>query len=201
MVVSVSGIFFQPYRVGIVPCAKNAIPTKIPTNCPAGRDYGRTIVIKSSLIGLFLLMFRTTANICERCLVPVEGTKGMSSAIQSRSTSLIEYPFRRSRLIYIGMSESKQNSIGSRLRGHLTGQSGNLGVMNYAAQHVVRFTYQSLDALHVLGTNLYELEFIFLADFLKHHGCYPICNGQSGISVASPSIDPDSVQVLWKSFD
>jgi hypothetical protein len=113
----------------------------------------------------------------------------------------IDYPFRPSRLIYIGMSESKQHSIGNRLREHLTGQSGNLGIANYASKHDVRFTYQSLDMLRILGTDLYEFEYLFLADFLKQYGCYPICNGQSGVSVASPSINPTGVKVLWKSFD
>jgi hypothetical protein len=113
----------------------------------------------------------------------------------------INYPFRSSRLIYIGMSESKQNSIGNRLRGHLTGQSGNLGIANYASKHDVRFTYQSLDMLRVLGTDLYEFEYIFLADFLKHYGCFPICNGQSGVSVVSPTVNPAKLKIVWKSFE
>lgn len=113
----------------------------------------------------------------------------------------IEYPFGPSPLIYIGMSESKQNSIGNRLRGHLTGQSGNLGIANYASKHDVRFTYQTLDMLRVLGSDLYEFEYLFLADFLKHYGCFPICNGQAGVSVASPTIDPAKLKILWKSFE
>lgn len=39
-----------------------------------------------------------------------------------RLTNLrIAYPFLESGLIYIGMSESRHNSIGRRLRAHLTG--------------------------------------------------------------------------------
>ncbi len=34
----------------------------------------------------------------------------------------IQYPFKKSRLIYIGMSEKKTNSIGSRLTGHFDGK-------------------------------------------------------------------------------
>jgi len=114
----------------------------------------------------------------------------------------IPYPFRQSRLIYIGMSESKQNSIGNRLRGHLTGQSGNLGLMNYGMRYRTRFTYQSFELLRVLGTdNLYELESFFLTDFMSSFGCFPICNGQSGIYVESPLIDARRVTVLWESFD
>jgi hypothetical protein len=113
----------------------------------------------------------------------------------------IEYPFRPSRLIYIGMSESKQNSIANRLRGHLTGQSGNLGLMNYASRYATKFTYQSLEVLSILGTNLYELEFLFLSDFLKSFGCFPICNGQSGVTVASPSLNREIVRISWEAFD
>ena len=113
----------------------------------------------------------------------------------------IEYPYHRSRLIYIGLSESKQNSIGNRLRGHLTGQSGNLGLMNYGKRHATKFSYQSYDVLQVLGAHdLYEIESFFLADFLKNFGCFPICNNQSGLAVLMPSIDPSRVKVLWDTF-
>ena len=43
----------------------------------------------------------------------------------------IQYPFQKSRLLYIGMSEKKTNSIGSRLTGHFEGKSKNLGLVNY----------------------------------------------------------------------
>ncbi len=52
----------------------------------------------------------------------------------------ISYPFHSSGLIYIGMSESKQNSIAMRLRGGLTVQSCNLGISNYAKNHQLKFT-------------------------------------------------------------
>src|SRR5947208_11500316 len=64
----------------------------------------------------------------------------------------IPYPFTNSRLIYVGMSESKQNSIGSRLRAHKTGQSGNLAITNYAARHDAHFTHLRLEVLKTLGT-------------------------------------------------
>jgi hypothetical protein len=114
----------------------------------------------------------------------------------------IEYPFRRSRLLYIGLSESKQNSIGNRLRGHLTGQSGNLALMNYGSNHRVMFTYQSFELLRILGTNdLYELESFFLTDFLTNLGSFPICNNQSGVAILAPSIETYGVKVHWEAFD
>lgn len=114
----------------------------------------------------------------------------------------ITYPFGPSRLIYIGLSESKQNSIGSRLRGHLTGQSGNVAISNYAKHYRVKFSYHTLDVLSVLGTNdLYELESFFLSDFLKQFGSFPICNGQAGMTIDSPGLDPHSIRIAWSSFD
>lgn len=113
----------------------------------------------------------------------------------------IAYPFTPSRLIYIGMSESKQNSIGNRLRAHKTGESGNLAIMNYATRHDARFTYHSLDFLKTLGTdNVVELESFFLTDFLREHGAYPICNNQAGASFAEPTLTRDTVTIDWNFF-
>jgi len=52
---------------------ENTIPTKIPANRPADRDYGQTVAIKSRGMVLFLRMFRTSANICEHEVVPRGG--------------------------------------------------------------------------------------------------------------------------------
>lgn len=114
----------------------------------------------------------------------------------------IPYPFHESRLIYIGMSESKQNSIGKRLRSHLTGQSGNEGIKNYATRYPVKFTYHSLEVLRILGTkNLFEIESFFLSDFLRHCGSFPICNGQAGIEMKNRSFKLDETSVKWDFFE
>lgn len=114
----------------------------------------------------------------------------------------IPYPFKSSRLIYIGMSESKQNSIGNRLRGHFTGQSGNMAIMNYAKKYDVKFTYHTLQLLRVLGTeNLFELESFFLSDFLREFGSYPICNNQSGTSFPETDLTNNKIDVKWEYFD
>jgi len=113
----------------------------------------------------------------------------------------IPYPFDSSRLIYIGMSESKQNSIGKRLRAHKTGQSGNLAIMNYASRHDAFFTYFSLDILRALGTgNVHEVESFFLGNFLSRHGAYPICNNQSGASYPETTLSQDFLTINWDFF-
>ncbi|MCR9135727.1 MAG: GIY-YIG nuclease family protein [Alphaproteobacteria bacterium] len=112
----------------------------------------------------------------------------------------INYPFQTSRLIYIGMSESKQNSLSMRLRGHLTGQSGNFGISNYAKNYKVKFTYYSAEVLKTYGNdNVFDLESFFLTDFLKHHGSYPICNGQAGHQLSDVS-KALSASVDWGFF-
>jgi hypothetical protein len=134
----------------------------------------------------------------ERSIKLVQGVIGLYFI---RLESLrIPYPFTESRLIYIGMSESTYNSVGRRLRGHLTGQSGNYGIMNYAARYQARFTYHSFQLLRNLGaTNLYEIESFFLGDFLRVHGAFPVCNNQSGVTVIQPMIK-SNITVDWKHF-
>ncbi len=113
----------------------------------------------------------------------------------------IPYPFKASRLIYIGMSESKHNSIGNRLRDHKSGQSGNLGIKNYASRYEVIFTYLSVDMLKVLGSEkAVELESSFLAGFAAMHGSYPICNNQSGVFFPDSPISMDVVSIDWAFF-
>lgn len=113
----------------------------------------------------------------------------------------IPYPFLGSRLIYIGMSESAQHSIARRLRGHLSGQSGNIGIANYARQHKVRFTFHSLDVLSVLGSrDIREFESFFLSDFARVHGCFPICNGQAGMEYPTSTLPDSDIGVAWEQF-
>jgi len=113
----------------------------------------------------------------------------------------IPYPFEKSRLIYIGLSESKQNSIGKRLYAHLTGRSGNHGIKNYAQRYRARFTFHTFQLLQNLGaTDLYEIESFFLTSFFNAMGLFPICNNQSGIFFAESSISQRDVAVDWNHF-
>lgn len=113
----------------------------------------------------------------------------------------IPYPFGASRLIYIGMSESAQNSIGKRLRSHLTGQSGNRAIRNYASCHEVLFTHYPFDLLKNVGTTkLSVIESMFLEDFLGVHGAFPICNNQSGVQIVSLPQVAENLNVDWNFF-
>ena len=92
----------------------------------------------------------------------------------------IPYPMKSSRLIYIGMSYSKQNGVGKRLWAHRRGHAGNRGISRYAANHALRFTYHGIDLLQATGArNVQELERFFLSQFEDLHGAHPICNRQS----------------------
>jgi hypothetical protein len=99
------------------------------------------------------------------------------------------------------MSDSKQNSIGNRLRDHKSGQSGNMGIKNYALRYVANFTYLTTDMLQVLGCEkAVELETFFLESFAELHGTYPICNNQSGINFPHNQIDKNAVSIDWAFF-
>jgi hypothetical protein len=93
----------------------------------------------------------------------------------------IPYPFKESRLIYIGKSDSKQYSIGRRLKDHISG-AGNPGIYNYAQKYELSFTYVNFELVKSFWKSSIEgLENYFINDFLKRFGNYPICNNKSSI--------------------
>ena len=51
----------------------------------------------------------------------------------------------------LGAPIRSRTNIGRILCLHLTGQSGNYGIMNYAARYQARFTYHSFQLLRNLG--------------------------------------------------
>ena len=96
----------------------------------------------------------------------------------------IQYPLRKSRLIYIGMSEKRTNSIGNRLAGHYDGQSGNIGINNYKRLEQLKFTYINFEMLKKIWTlRIEDLESYFILDFVKNYGVYPICNNKTGFEI------------------
>lgn len=113
----------------------------------------------------------------------------------------IQYPFKKSRLIYIGMSEKRTNSIGNRLSGHYNGQSGNMGIVNYKKVEQLNFTYINFEMLKKIWTlRIEDLESYFILDFVKHYGVYPICNNRTGFEILKdePIIN---FQIYWNYFE
>jgi hypothetical protein len=112
----------------------------------------------------------------------------------------IPYPFGKSRLVYIGMSEKKTNSIGKRLSGHYDGSSGNEGLINYRKSEGLYFTYINFEMLKAIWKlRIEDLESYFILDFLKVYGVYPICNNKSGFEVKKHDI-PLTLDIDWKYF-
>ncbi len=110
----------------------------------------------------------------------------------------IPYPYRKSRLIYIGMSERKTNGIGSRLGEHYTGRSRNHGLSNYSKVEGLCFTYLNFEAVKNIWTNRVEdLESYLLLDFVENYGVYPICNNKS----TYPESRIDTINMLSVSWD
>lgn len=113
----------------------------------------------------------------------------------------IRYPFRMSRLIYIGMSEKKTNSIGNRLTGHYLGQSGNQGISNYMKLEPLLFTYVNFEMLRKVWKHRVEdLESYFILDFVKHYGVYPICNNKTGFDVLQDETADVALKIDWAYF-
>jgi hypothetical protein len=114
---------------------------------------------------------------------------------------LIPYPFKNSYLIYIGMSESRLNSIGNRLKDHLSGRSKNKGILGYYKKWKLKFTYLDYEFLkHIFVSNKIEaIETYFLEDFSNEFGSYPICNNKRGSSEEIPIL-MHKPKVQWGFF-
>ena len=113
----------------------------------------------------------------------------------------INYPYGVSRLIYIGMSERKTNSIGKRLQGHLDGSSGNVGISNYGNANKLFFTYINFNMLaRNWALGIEPLESYFITSFVNRYGVYPICNNKSGYNF-SLSQAPTELEIDWEFFE
>jgi len=130
---------------------------------------------------------------------PLNGLAGLYLIYNSEIK--IQYPFRESKLIYIGMSEKKTNSIGKRLQGHFEGASGNEGITSYKKVNNIFFTYINFEMLKKqwpLGIE--SLESFFISDFVKRYGVYPICNNKSGTNILTESLDIN-LKINWENFE
>ena len=113
----------------------------------------------------------------------------------------IQYPFRKSKLLYIGMSERKTNSIGSRLSGHFDGKSKNIGLSNYRKVEPLFFTYINFEMLRSIWQfRIEDLESYFILDFVKNFGVYPICNNKTGFEILNNTLTTN-FKVDWTYFD
>ena len=112
----------------------------------------------------------------------------------------IRYPFAESRLLYIGMSERRTNSVFSRLQGHFDGSSKNIGLTNYRSVDSLMFTVLNFEMLQNVWTRSIEsLESYFIADFVSEYGVYPVCNNKSGTERTGTD-DSHSLIIDWKFF-
>ena len=129
---------------------------------------------------------------------PLNGIAGLYF-IFSQSIE-IQYPFEKSKLLYIGMSERRTNSIGNRLLGHFDGKSKNLGLVNYRKVEPLFFTYINFEMLKSLWQfRIEDLESYFILDFVEQFGVYPICNNKSGFEIQN-QILTSSFKIDWKYF-
>lgn len=113
----------------------------------------------------------------------------------------IPYPFKESRLIYIGMSESRSNSIGNRLRDHIAGRSKNTGIIGYHRKWKLNFTYLDYEFLKQVfpSLDIESIETYFLEDFAGFFGVYPICNNRRGPSEKKREFK-NLPQIDWEFF-
>lgn len=116
------------------------------------------------------------------------------------STIQVQYPFDKSKLLYIGMSEKRTNSIGSRLIGHFEGKSKNVGLLNYRKVEPLWFTYINIEMLrNIWDFRVEDLESYFILNFVEHYGVYPICNNKTGFDILNNTLKTD-FKIDWSYF-
>lgn len=129
---------------------------------------------------------------------PLNGIVGLYF-IFSKSI-FIQYPFDKSKLLYIGMSERKTNSIGSRLSGHFEGKSKNVGLVNYRKVEPLFFTYLNFDILKAnWDFRIEDLESYFILSFVEHYGVYPICNNKTRFEILKNDLKLN-LKIDWNYF-
>lgn len=100
-----------------------------------------------------------------------------------------QYPFGMSKLLYIGMSEKRTNSIGKRLLGHYDGSSGNTGLTSYRKADLLLFTFLNFVMLKNCWKHRVEdLESYFINDFVRNYGVYPVCNNKTGFEIIEKEV-------------
>jgi hypothetical protein len=130
---------------------------------------------------------------------PLKGLTGLYFIFNDQTR--IQYPFKQSRLLYIGMSEKKTNSMESRLTGHFEGKSKNVGLVNYRKTEQLFFTYINFEMLRRFWNHRIEdLESYFILDFVEKHGVYPICNNKSGYDILDKKLKAN-FNIEWQYFE
>jgi hypothetical protein len=113
----------------------------------------------------------------------------------------IQYPFNKSRLLYIGMSETKTNGIGNRLVNHFEGKSKNKGIVNYRKIEPLKFTTINFEMIQNFWSfTIKDFESYFILDFIEKYGVFPICNNTTGYEILNQELET-GFNIDWKYFD
>ncbi|CAN5413666.1 hypothetical protein BH23BAC1_BH23BAC1_34130 [soil metagenome] len=154
---------------------------------------------KATMISAFQINFDEPKVFEIKNIQPLTGSVGLYFIFTKQTQ--IQYPFKKSRLLYIGMSERKTNSIGSRLTGHFDGKSKNVGLTNYRKVQPLFFTFIHFEMVRKFWDfRIENLEAYFILDFVEKYGVYPICNNKSGFEVLSKTLNTNFI-IDWSYYD
>ena len=91
--------------------------------------------------------------------------------------------------------------MGSRLDGHFSGKSKNLGLVNYRKTEQLFFTYINFEMLRDFWSyRIEDLESYFILDFVEKYGVYPICNNKSGNDILNLELKAN-FKIDWQNFE
>ncbi len=145
------------------------------------------------------ILFNTPLEFELNIIKPLTGIVGLYFIFSEQLH--VQYPFKSSRLLYIGMSEKRTNSIGSRLSGHFEGKSKNIGLFNYRKVTPLKFTYLNYELLKdIWELRIEDMESHFILDFVNNFGVYPICNNKVGFEVLKSDIKI-KFNIDWEYFN
>lgn len=144
------------------------------------------------------IFFEPGKAFIEQNIKPLNGLVGLYFIYNTEMS--IQYPFQKSKLIYIGMSEKKTNSMGKRLLSHLDGSSKNEGIASYSKSNPLLFTHINFEMLkNNWPLNIESLESFFILNFVEKYGVYPICNNKSGYNIREAQLKID-FRIDWENF-
>lgn len=156
----------------------------------------KTVTIMSKEFKLF---FDEPKTFEIKNIKPLNGLIGLYFIFTTETK--IQYPFKQSRLLYIGMSEKKTNSISSRLTGHFEGKSRNSGLVNFRKVGQLNFTIINFEMVRSFWNHtVEELESYFILDFVENYGVYPICNNKTGFEILQKKLNANFI-IDWKYFE
>ena len=83
----------------------------------------------------------------------------------------------------------------------MRGNPGNFGLINYRKTDSLLFTYINFEIIKTFWPrSIEDIESVFILDFVKEFGVYPVCNNKTGFPELSSEL-AGIVKIHWGYFN